>query len=169
MSDGVPAEPIRIGHGERQAAVEALRHHHEAGRIDSQEYEERSVRAEGARSQGDLDALFTDLPQPHAGRPTPTAVVGETHSTLTPGAPAPEAVAKSQTPGRGVLNIGEPWGTTIVSVAPILAVVLFFVTDSWLWFLAIPVVAVLVYGPDGRYGVGPDSLKDKDKKDKKKG
>ena len=162
MSDGSPADPIRIGHGEREAAVQAVKHHHEAGRIDSQEYEERWVRAENARSQGDLDVLFTDLPQPHAGRP---AVVGETHSTPPPGAPAPEAVAKSHTPGRGVLNIGEPWGTTIVSVAPILAVVLFFVTGQWLWFLAIPVVAVLVYGPEGRYGVGPDSLKDK--KDKK--
>lgn len=85
MSDGVPAEPIRIGHAERQAAVEALKYHHEAGRIDDQEYEERSVTAQNARSTQELAGLFTDLPQPHAGRPTdvasPASPIGETHST----------------------------------------------------------------------------------------
>ncbi len=170
MSDGVPAEPLRIGHGERQAAVEALKHHHEAGRIDSQEYEERSVKAENARSQSELAGLFTDLPLPHAGRPeTAAAPVSETHSTLTPGAPAPEPVVKASAPRRGVLNINEPWATTIVSLSPILGVVLFFVTGSWLWFLAIPVVALLVYGPEGRYGVGPDAALREQRKKKQQG
>ena len=155
MSDAVPAEPIRIGHAERQAAVEALRHHHEAGRIDAQEYEERSVKADQARSRLELDELFTDLPQPHAGRPVtnPESI----QSTLTPGAPTQEPVVADQPAQRGVLNIGEPWATTIVSMSPILAVILFFVTDSWLWFLVIPLVALLVYGPDGRHDVGPQA------------
>jgi hypothetical protein len=66
-----------------------------------------------------------------------------------------------------VLNINEPWATTIVSATPIVAVILFFVTDSWLWFLGIPIVALLVYGPEGRYGVGPDSVEPK-KRDRKR-
>ncbi|MCD5313435.1 DUF1707 SHOCT-like domain-containing protein [Kineosporia babensis] len=168
MSDGVPAEPIRIGHDERQAAVEALKHHQQAGRLDAQEYEERSVKAGNARSQQELDALFTDLPQPHSGAAaygSAPAGLTQTNSTLTPGAPAPEPVVATGTPRRGVLNIDEPWATTIVSITPILGVVLFFVTESWLWFLAIPVVALLVYGPEGRYGVGPDAaLKEKKRK-----
>ena len=157
MSDGIPAEPIRIGHAERQAAVEALRHHHEAGRIDALEYEERSVTAQNARSTQELAGLFTDLPEPHAGGPAP---VEPTRSTLTPGGatPVPEPFAGKASSGRGVLNIGEPWATTIVSIAPILGVILFFVTGSWLWFLTIPLVALLVYGPDGRHDVGPESV-----------
>jgi hypothetical protein len=159
MSDGVPAEPIRIGHVERQAAVEALKHHHEAGRIDAQEYEERSVRAEAAKSRPELEALFTDLPRPHSGRPvkSPETSPEGIQTTLTPGAPNPDPAVAERQQRRGVLNIGEPWATTIVSISPILAVILFFVTDSWLWFLAIPLVALLVYGPDGRYGVGPEA------------
>lgn len=65
-----------------------------------------------------------------------------------------------------MLNINEPWATTIVSITPILAVILFFVTDTWLWFLVIPIVALLVYGPEGRYGVGPDTVEPKKKKKK---
>lgn len=136
-------EPIRIGHAERQAAVDALKHHHEAGRIDSQEYEERSVKAGNARSRAELDALFTDLPLPHE-------VPGETLATLTPGAPVSAPVPAAEPAARrGILNVPEPLATTIVSMAPILAVILFFVTDSWLWFLAIPLVAIVIYGSEG--------------------
>lgn len=38
---------------------------------------------------------------------------------------------------------------TIMGLAPILAFVLFFATRSWMWFLLVPVVGVLVYGPHG--------------------
>jgi len=146
MSDAVPAEPVRIGHAERQAAVDALKQHHEAGRIDAMEYEDRSVRAQAARSMPELEALFTDLPQPHP--------VG---SMLSDSASEVAASTAAGSTARGILSIPEPLATTIVSIAPILAVILFFVTSSWLWFLAIPLVAALVYGPDGRPGTGPEA------------
>ncbi len=38
---------------------------------------------------------------------------------------------------------------TIMGLTPIVALVLFFLTRSWMWFLAVPVVGVLVYGPHG--------------------
>lgn len=38
---------------------------------------------------------------------------------------------------------------TFMGLAPILCLVLFFVTKSWLWFLLIPVVGVVLYGPRG--------------------
>jgi hypothetical protein len=153
MSDAVPGEPpsVRIGHVERQAAVEALKHHHEAGRIDSQEYEERSVKVSGARSRAELDALFTDLPLPHAGAPSAPGALEDTQTTLTPGAPSPEpaAVGSPSAPvRRGLLKVPDPLATTIVSMTPFLAVILFFVTDSWLWFLAIPLVALVIYGAE---------------------
>lgn len=36
-----------------------------------------------------------------------------------------------------------------MGVTPILTFVLFFVTKSWLWFLLIPVVGLVLYGADG--------------------
>lgn len=38
---------------------------------------------------------------------------------------------------------------TIMGLAPLVALVLFFLTRSWMWFLLVPVVGVLVYGADG--------------------
>lgn len=42
------------------------------------------------------------------------------------------------------------WDTVrqvLMGLAPIAALVLFFLTRSWLWFLAIPAVGILLYGP----------------------
>ncbi|MCD5351890.1 DUF1707 SHOCT-like domain-containing protein [Kineosporia mesophila] len=162
MSDTVPAdssepspEPgIRIGHVERLSAMEALKQHYGAGRINSQEYEKRSVQAEKAQYESELDELFTDLPA--VASPVAPPVV----ESLTPGAPPVEPdPGPARVPSRGVLNIAEPYATTIVSITPILAVILFFVTRTWLWFLVIPIVALLVYGPDGREGTGPEAAR----------
>lgn len=38
---------------------------------------------------------------------------------------------------------------TIMGLVPILALVLFFATKSWTWFLLVPVVGVVLYGPYG--------------------
>ena len=36
-----------------------------------------------------------------------------------------------------------------MAVTPMAALVLFFVTRTWLWFLAIPIAAALLYGSEG--------------------
>jgi MFS family permease len=54
--------------------------------------------------------------------------------------------------------LGGRTGVAIVSLVPIIALILFFVFGffvhgwswSWIFFLAIPVAAILVYGPGGR-------------------
>jgi hypothetical protein len=34
-------------------------------------------------------------------------------------------------------------------LTPLVALILFFVTDfTWLWFLAIPLMGIVLYGPD---------------------
>ncbi len=38
-----------------------------------------------------------------------------------------------------------------MAVIPLIALVMFFVTRTWLWFLAIPIAAALLYG-NGRKG-----------------
>lgn len=68
------AEPanMRIGHAERAAALRALDEHFEAGRLDVEEYSDRSAAAAAVR-QADVDALFCDLPNlpKPTGAPTP--------------------------------------------------------------------------------------------------
>ncbi|MBT0769319.1 DUF1707 domain-containing protein [Kineosporia sp. J2-2] len=157
MSDAVPdpspsTPGTRIGHAERESAVTALKRHHEAGRLDDEEYRERSDRALAARAQHELDALFTDLPASSPGHTPPAGPITATPEPVAaPGIP--------DTTDRSVLKLPEPYATTVVSITPILAVILFFVTGTWLWFLAIPIVALLVYGPEGRPDTGPEAAR----------
>lgn len=58
----------RIGDAERDAAVEALRDHHVAGRLTPEEFDERMSAALAARTRGDLEPLFADLPDDRPAR-----------------------------------------------------------------------------------------------------
>jgi hypothetical protein len=120
----------RIGAAERDAAVGALQAHYQAGRLTPEEYEDRSVRVSRATTWGEVAPLFADLPEP---RPTPVAA----------------ALAAATTPPdepRGLVPLPDRTRETIMSLTPLVALVLFFVTQSWLWFLAIPIVGILLYG-----------------------
>lgn len=70
---------VRIGDAERDAAVEALREHHVAGRLSPEEFSERMEAALSAHTRADLDVLFQDLPQdspPAAQLAVPAAPAG---------------------------------------------------------------------------------------------
>lgn len=56
---------IRISNGERDEAISTLGVHLSTGRLELAEYEERCGQAAGARTRGELEALFGDLPAPH--------------------------------------------------------------------------------------------------------
>jgi Domain of unknown function (DUF1707) len=143
----------RIGNGEREAAVAALKVHHTEGRLDSREYEDRSLQARQARTWADLDPLFADLPQP---RPVPGAVPPV--SAPTPVAPQPVAGSTPSQPSGPVSPqdngnlIPEPWAAWVMSLTPFAALILFFTTGDWWWFLGIPIAGIVIYGPDGRHG-----------------
>lgn len=62
-------DDYRVGDAERDQALEQLREHFAAGRLDQQEFQERSDAALRARFASDLGALFTDLPTDHTGAP----------------------------------------------------------------------------------------------------
>jgi TM2 domain-containing membrane protein YozV len=67
---------IRIGTAERELAVKALGDHFAQGRLNPEEFEERTTAAYAARTVQDLDRLFDDLPAPAGPYPTgplPTA------------------------------------------------------------------------------------------------
>jgi len=73
-----PAGEMRVSDADRDRAVSELSEHFQAGRLTSEEFDERSGLALRARTGSDLSALFADLPQPGAPATpaTPVAVGG---------------------------------------------------------------------------------------------
>ncbi|MGW7534563.1 DUF1707 SHOCT-like domain-containing protein [Amycolatopsis sp. NPDC054798] len=71
----VPSPQLRISDQERESALNALGEHMSAGRIDIDEFGERSARITAAKTRGELGELFVDLPVPHPmfGAGTPAA------------------------------------------------------------------------------------------------
>jgi Domain of unknown function (DUF1707) len=54
---------LRASDAERERAAETLRQHHADGRLTTDELDERTERAYAAKTLGDLDQLFGDLPR----------------------------------------------------------------------------------------------------------
>jgi DUF1707 SHOCT-like domain len=117
----------RVGTAERDEAIALLGDHWHEGRLDPGEHELRVTRAKVALTQADLDVLFIDLPEAGPVR-EPTAAVAYGGA-------------------RGFLD-GR--SDTIMALTPFAALALFFTTGyHWMWFLMVPVMGILVYGPDG--------------------
>lgn len=65
----------RIGHAEREQAVDRLKTAYTEGRLDESEFETRTGEALRARTQADLRPLLADLPSPAGiGEPGAAAV-----------------------------------------------------------------------------------------------
>ena len=124
--------PIRIGTAERDAAMKALDEHLEAGRLEVDEYGERSARASVATTAPELAELFDDLPAPHPVLP------GDR------GSGAAGAAAAPAPPVRRAPSALQVWGPRLMAVTPFLALGLFLLTKTWVVFLLIPVIAVLL-------------------------
>lgn len=130
-------DSTRVGTSERDAAIALLAEHWHAGRLDPGEHELRVTRARAAVTRADLDSLFTDLPAPGSG---------------------PAATGDVTVRGAGGVTVEGAGGflqrkrDTAMALVPFAALVLFFVTGSWLWFLMVPVLGILLYGPGGKKG-----------------
>ncbi|MFD1049676.1 DUF1707 domain-containing protein, partial [Kibdelosporangium lantanae] len=55
---------LRVGDAEREEALRALGDHMSAGRLDIDEYGDRTARVATSKTRGDLLVLFMDLPEP---------------------------------------------------------------------------------------------------------
>ena len=55
---------------------------------------------------------------------------------------------------RGARGFVESGRETIMALTPFAALALLFTTGQWLWFLMIPVMGILLYGPEGRRKAG---------------
>jgi hypothetical protein len=120
----------RVGTAERDAAIVLLDEHWRAGRLDPGEHEQRGTRARAAVTRADLDALFIDLPKTGPAQASTGAVASG-----------------------GARGFLEGKRETIMALTPFAALVLFFTMHHWIWFLMIPVMGILLYGPEGgRHG-----------------
>ncbi len=117
---------IRISDGDREQAIRLLGEHLGEGRLDVDEYGDRSARVTTAKTRGDLSALFLDLPAPH---PTFTGVVVEPVR-------------------RSGFQLDQRMVAGIVPAVGLLCVLLFFLFKSPFVFLLVPAAALLV----GRLG-----------------
>jgi hypothetical protein len=136
----IPYEPLpearlRVGDAERYEAATALGEHFATGRLDQAEYDTRVQAAYAGRTRADLQALFTDLPEPAPFRPAPrwsaeSAVPAER------GWQAGRAARdRARRPG---------WGPPVV---PVLLVVALFVTVSLIArFPVLPLLLLLWIG-----------------------
>jgi hypothetical protein len=133
VADVHPSE-IRIGDTERESALSALGDHMSAGRLDIDEYGDRTAQVAAAKTRGDLLALFGDLPAPHPkfGVATPAPV------------PTVATSAAAPVPSGNGMPLPQRLMAAAVPLASIAAVVLFFTIGTWLVFL-IP-AAVMVLG-----------------------
>jgi hypothetical protein len=120
--------PTRIGTAERTAAMKALDEHLAAGRLEIEEYGERSALAVNATTAPELAALFDDLPAPHPSLP---GIVGPPLPPPPP--PAPREPSKL-----------EVWGPRLMAVTPFLALALFLTLHTWVVFLLIPATAAFL-------------------------
>src|ERR1700748_3351659 len=61
-----PSGSLRVSDADRDRAIAELSQHYQAGRLTTEEFEDRTGRALAARTSADLAALFTDLPRRQA-------------------------------------------------------------------------------------------------------
>jgi hypothetical protein len=88
---------LRVSDTERNAVAELLGQHYADGRLDQAEFDERVSRAMAAKTRGDLEGLFDDLPE--LGNGVPAA--GGPGTPAGPGGPGiPVRVRR----GRGIIR-----------------------------------------------------------------
>jgi DUF1707 SHOCT-like domain len=137
---------LRISDTERELAVRLLGEHMSDGRLDVEEYGERSARATAAKTRREVIELFADLPEPKPRFGTAAA------------APPPYQPAASASPAPTRFEdrplAQRLWGA-LVPLSAILAVILFLtVFKVWFIFLLPAAVAVIggaIWGDDWRH------------------
>jgi hypothetical protein len=141
-----PAEPnpigkgtTRIGDAERDKAAEYLREHMAAGRLDATEFDERLSQALNAKVASDLDALFTDLPEPRPGTSLMPAQPFQAPPWQSQATPPPGSQVAPTTPAQSPSTLNRNFAI-ITAAAWTLAIVFCFATgwQNW-WILFIPI------------------------------
>jgi DUF1707 SHOCT-like domain len=120
---------IRVSDAERNAVTERLAAHYGDGRLDQAEFDERVSRAMAAKTRGDLEGLFDDLPDPE---PTGASGKGGTAGQSLPYRP------RRRGPARPILLVA-----LIIVLAIALGHTVAAMFIPWFW-VAVLVVAILL-------------------------
>ncbi|HJP78155.1 MAG TPA: DUF1707 domain-containing protein [Pseudonocardiaceae bacterium] len=125
---------LRVADSERENALTALSEHVSQGRLNIDEYGERSAQISTAKTRGELRALFSDLPPPHPQ-------FGATGFAPAPVVPQPGRQVAGRPPGGATRAVVAG----LVPVAGLIAVGLFlFAHLPWVVFL-LP-AALIMFG-----------------------
>ncbi len=158
---------LRIGNRERELAMGALDEHLREGRLDPDEYAERSAIAANARFRSEIDALFTDLPAPHPGPAAHAApTVPDGGSVPAPSSSGPVDAPPADPADRTrrpedlpelIAPLGARLGRNagkLSALAPVIAIALFVLTGFRFpqVFLLVPVAIALLGYLGHRHG-----------------
>jgi len=116
----VPSPQLRISDQNRESALSALGEHMTAGRIDIDEYGERSARITAAKTRGELGEIFADLPAPHPRyEDAPQAVAAPPRPEAAPVPQQPAAAPSQWSPAQRFITAFLPlvWIATIALIA----------------------------------------------------
>ena len=143
---------LRVSDAERAAALQALGTHLEAGRLDIDEFGERSARAAVAVHRSDLEPLFLDLPAPHPPLPHP-------HVAPPPPVPAAPSPVPEQVRDRRPTPAGPALGVALVMLLVLVLPALLVgaaATGSAGGLLVLPLLFLVLGARHGRWhGRGP--------------
>lgn len=130
---------MRIGDTERESALAALGEHMSAGRLDIDEYGERTAKVSAAKTRGELLDLFVDLPAPHPN-------LGQAQATPPPPQRPAAAPQASMAPYSQGMPVAQRVMGAVVPLAFIGAAALYLTTvHFWMIFL-IPVAIAIITG-----------------------
>jgi Domain of unknown function (DUF1707) len=150
---GHPSGSLRVSDADRDRAIAELSEHYQAGRLTTEEFEDRTGHALQGRTTADLADLFTDLPRrqvPTTGATAGAASPGGTTTSTAPASPARDWPAR-----------GPVAPVTILAVIAVLALLgghLFHI--AWVPVVAIIVVRLLAGGRDRHDGRGGRSRRE---------
>lgn len=142
---GEPGEDIRISNAERDEAVQTLGTHLSTGRLELAEFDERCTQAAAARTRGQLEALFSDLPAPHpdlSSATPPAPLIQKAGQLVTNPTGSKKSVDVVETPASKALE-------ALAGVAFLIGIpgAILLTIFAGLWWLFIPVgVVVIVAG-----------------------
>lgn len=127
-----PEQPeYRLSDAERQEALEALGEHMSSGRLDVDEYGDRTAQVTAAKFRRDLEPIFDDLPDP---RPS----VLQDRLPVLPGGMTLEPIRQR--------DLGERLAPFLVPAAAVLVLALVVTVARSFWpIFLLPVVVGLVY------------------------
>jgi hypothetical protein len=132
-----------VGDAEREQALQALGDHMSAGRLDIEEYGERTAQVATSKTRGELLELFRDLPdpKPRFGPPAKTPPI-----PVAPRTPAPAHGAANPGVDRWQARpVGQRMFAALIPLSFLAALVFFFVTKAWPVFF-LPVAMMIIGG-----------------------